>query len=171
MIILETDRLVLRNLELFDAPFIEKLVSDPTFINNIGDRGVKDLETAKNYITNGPQASYTKNGFGLWCVTLKSNKEAIGMCGLLKRDSLEHVDIGYAFLPAYTGLGYASEAVRATLNFGFTNLKLKKIVAIVSPHNERSIKLLEKCGLHFSNTMRMPGEDRDVNYYESNYKE
>jgi RimJ/RimL family protein N-acetyltransferase len=113
MIILETDRLILRQFTTEDAEFILELVNEPSFIQNIGDRGVRTLEDARSYILRVAVASYEKNGFGLYLVELKESGQAIGMCGLIKRDGLEDVDIGYAFLPKFWSKGYAQEAASA----------------------------------------------------------
>src|SRR6185503_13067540 len=109
MNILETERLQIRQLSREDAPFILQLVNEPSFIQNIGDRGVRTLADANSYILNGPVASYARNGFGLYLVVLKETNESIGMCGLIKRAGLDDVDIGYAFLPKFWSKGYAVE--------------------------------------------------------------
>jgi RimJ/RimL family protein N-acetyltransferase len=145
--ILETERLILRQLSVDDAEFILKLVNEPSFIQNIGDRGVRTLEDAKSYIRNGPAASYAKNGFGLYLVVLKDTQESMGMCGLIKRDGLEDVDIGYAFLPKFWSKGYAVEAAQATKAYAKDVIGLKRMVAITDPANEGSIRVLEKIGL------------------------
>ena len=113
MKILETDRLILRQLSTEDAAFILELVNEPSFIQNIGDRGVRTLEDARAYILRVAISSYEKNGFGLYLVELKDSGQSIGMCGLIKRDGLEDVDIGYAFLPRFWLKGYAVEAAAA----------------------------------------------------------
>ena len=113
MKILETERLLLRQFSLADAELILELLNEPSFIRNIGNRGVRTLADARSYILNGPVASYAKNGFGLYLVVLKQTNESIGMCGLIKRDTLEDVDIGYAFLPRFWARGYAVESARA----------------------------------------------------------
>ena len=109
MTVIETERLVLRHLSTEDAGFILELLNEPSFIRNIGDRGVRTIEGANTYILNGPVASYARNGFGLYLVKLKETDESIGMCGLIKRDTLDDVDIGYALLPRFWSKGYAVE--------------------------------------------------------------
>lgn len=154
-IVLETDRLWLTKLMPTDAPFILRLLNEPTFIENIGDRGVRTLEDAEAYILNGPVASYARFGFGLYLVESRGTGEAMGMCGLLKREALEDVDIGYAFLPEFCGQGYAREAATAVLHHAHQVLGLPRIVAIVSPHNQPSIRLLEKIGFCYEKMVRL----------------
>ena len=107
MTVLETERLRLRRLTVDDAAFILELVNDPSWLRFIGDRGVRNLDDARSYILKGPVASYEKHGFGLWLVELKAEATPIGICGLLQRDTLPDVDIGFALLPQFCGQGYA----------------------------------------------------------------
>jgi RimJ/RimL family protein N-acetyltransferase len=144
--IVETDRLTIRHLEPRDASFILALLNDPAWIKHIGNKGVHTLADAERYIEDGPRAMYAAHGFGLFLTELKQTGEAIGLCGLLKRDWLEDVDIGFAFLPAYRGKGYAAEAARAVLQFAEETLKLRRVVAITSMGNESSVRLLGKLG-------------------------
>ena len=145
---LTTLRLILRDIGPDDAAFIVALLNDPSFLRNIGDRGVRTLEDARAYIRNGPAASYARHGFGLWLVCLKDGT-SIGMCGLLKREVLDDVDIGFAFLPAFQGKGYGSESAAAVLAHARDGLKLRRVVAIVNADNEASARLLERLGLSF----------------------
>ncbi|MBP8000381.1 MAG: GNAT family N-acetyltransferase [Chloroflexi bacterium] len=149
MPILTTKRLVLRHLTVDDAPFILELLNEPSFIQNIGDRGVHSLDDARAYLQNGPLASYERHGFGLYCVELQASGAAIGMCGLIRRDTLPDVDVGYAFFPRYWGQGYAFEAAAAALTYGRDYLGLPRVIAIVSPGNTASINVLQKLGLKF----------------------
>lgn len=165
MKILESERLALRQMKVEDAEFIFELVNEAAFIRNIGDKGVRTLEDARNYILNGPVASYAKFGFGLYLVALRETGEAIGICGLLKRDSLEDVDIGFAFLERYRRKGFAYESAAAVMAYGRNALGLKRIVAITSPDNEGSIRVLEKIGLRFEKMIRMPGSDEDTRLF------
>jgi ribosomal-protein-alanine N-acetyltransferase len=144
-----TPRLTLRELESRDAPFICELLTDPGFLRYIGDRGVRDLDSARRYIEQGPRASYAANGFGLWAVERRDTGAPIGICGLLKRDTLDDVDIGYAMLAAQGGAGFALEAAEATLAWARDALGLRRVVAIVMPDNARSIRLLERLGMRF----------------------
>jgi RimJ/RimL family protein N-acetyltransferase len=157
--ILETARLRLREITDADAPFILTLLNDPSFIHNIGDRGVRTLDDARAYIENGPRTSYALNGFGLWLVERRDDGEPIGICGLLKRAVLDDVDIGFAFLPAYQGQGYGGESASAVLEHARTVLGLTRIVAIVNAANTVSARLLEKIGLSFEGMVQpFPGE-------------
>ena len=165
MKILETERLVLRQLTPDDAEFILELLNDPSFIRNIGDRNVRTIEDACSYILNGPVASYAKNGFGLYLVLLKETQEPIGMCGLIKRDGLEDVDIGYALLPRYWSRGYAVEAAQATKEYAREMIGLKRIVAIVDPVNAGSIRVLEKIGLQYETMVRLSADDIDLKLF------
>jgi len=146
-IILQTERLILCQLTLTDTPFIIELLNTKGWLKYIGDRNVKTAEQARQYLINGPLKSYADNGFGLYLVMLKSSHTPIGLCGLIKRTYLPNPDIGYAFLPAYAGSGYAVEIATAVIQFAFKELKLEKILAITLPENERSVKLLLKLGM------------------------
>lgn len=162
MEVIQTDRLVLRWLSLEDAEFIYELVNDPEWIRYIGDRGVRSLEDARTYLLQGPIAMYSRVGFGLYRVELRESRVPIGICGLLKRDSLEDVDVGFAFLPHFRSRGYAREAAQATLEYGARQLRLSRIVAIVSPENHASIRLLQKLGLGLERRVRLAEDEDEV---------
>ena len=164
-LILETKRLRLRRLAEQDAAFIFELVNELAFIHNIGDKGVRTLDDARGYISGGPVASYEKHGFGLYCIELKETEELIGICGLLKRDALDDVDIGFALLEKFRGRGFAYEAAAAVMEYGRTALGLKRIVAITSPDNEASMRVLEKIGLRFDKMIRMPGSKEETRLF------
>jgi RimJ/RimL family protein N-acetyltransferase len=149
MTLLETERLILRELTLDDAPFILTLLNDPSFLRYINDKNVRNLEAARQYMLNGPMASYARNGFGLYLVELKDTAVPIGLCGLLKREELPDPDIGFAFLPDYWGKGFALESAIAVMNDARERLGRKRVLAIVMPDNYASIKLLEKLGMRF----------------------
>jgi [ribosomal protein S5]-alanine N-acetyltransferase len=166
--ILETERLLLRQLSTEDAEFILELLNEPSFIRNIGDRGIRTIEGANSYILNGPVASYAKNGFGLYLVKLKETNESIGMCGLIKRDTLEDVDIGYAFLPKFWSKGYAVEAAQAVKEYARDKVKLNRIVAIVDPQNQGSIRVLEKIGLQFEKMVKLSEDDIELKLFGAN---
>ena len=161
-IITTTERLTLREFTTDDAPFILKLVNEPAWLQFIGDKGVRTIEDAIGYILNGPAKSYRDNGFGLWLVSLQQEGTPIGMCGLIKREALTHVDIGFAFLPAHGGKGYALEAATATQEYAKVKLGLKRILAITNQDNARSIKLLEKLGLQFEKLITLPAEHKEI---------
>jgi RimJ/RimL family protein N-acetyltransferase len=149
MLVLETERLLLRPLTTDDAPFILTLLNEPSFLRFIGDKKVRNLEDARQYILTGPMASYERHGLGLLAVELKASQTAIGMCGLLKREELPEPDIGFAYLPDFWGQGFAFEAAKAVMNDARESLKLNRVLAIVNPDNDASIKLLERLGLKF----------------------
>jgi RimJ/RimL family protein N-acetyltransferase len=156
MRILETERLFIRHLRQDDAEFMLELLNEPGFIRNIADRGVRTIEDAQAYIQNGPLASYETNGFGLFAVELKGTGITIGMCGLIRREALPDVDIGYALLERYWNRGYAQEAAAAVLAYGYNIIGLKRIVAITAPDNDASAKVLEKIGLQFERIINLP---------------
>jgi len=149
VIVLATDRLLLRHMTEDDAAFVCELLNEPSFIQYIGDRGVRTLEDAREYIRTGPMESYAQHGFGLYTVVLKERGDAAGICGLLKRDALEDPDVGFAFLPRYWSQGYAFEAAAAVLEHGRHTHDMTRILAITSPDNVASITLLAKLGFHF----------------------
>jgi RimJ/RimL family protein N-acetyltransferase len=165
MKILETERLILRRLSVEDNAFILELLNDPAWLRFIGDRGVRTLEDARNYILKGPMAMYERMGFSLYLTELISDNTPIGLCGLIKRDALEDVDIGFAFLPKYWGQGYAYESASAVIAYGKNTFGLKRIAAITSPDNERSDKLLEKCGLKFEKMITLPDDNEELKLF------
>lgn len=156
MTVVETERLLLRRLTTADAPFILRLVNEPSFIRYIGDKNVRNSHDAEQYLLNGPIASYEQHGFGLYLVELKETGKPLGMCGLLKRKELAEVDIGFAFVPEFWKQGFAFEAANAVLDYGRETLKLKRIVAITSLDNESSVKLLERMGFRFERVINLP---------------
>jgi len=165
VIVLETERLTLRQLTVADAPFALELLNEPSFIQNIGDRGVRNLDDARGYLLNGPIESYRRHGFGLNRVDIKDTATPIGMCGLLKRAALDNVDIGYAFFPRYWSQGYAFESASAMLRFGKDTLGIERIVAVVSPGNDSSIRLLKKIGLKFERMVRLLPEEQEIKLF------
>lgn len=146
---IETERLVLRRLTLDDAEFILGLLNEPSFLQYIGDKGVRTLDDARDYVLKGPIATYEKHGFGLYLVLLKAGQIPIGMCGLLKRDTLPDVDIGFSYLPQFWGKGYALESALAVLDEGKCVFGLERIVGLVKPGNQGSIRVLQKLGMKF----------------------
>jgi RimJ/RimL family protein N-acetyltransferase len=141
--VLETPRLLLRELTPDDAPFALRLVNEPSWLRFIGDRGVRTLEDARRYLADGPIASYARNGFGLWAVVPHGAPAPAGMCGLIRRDSLPDVDVGFAFLPEAWGRG----------------------LAITDPGNVASIRVLERIGMRREGSVRMPGETLDLDLF------
>ena len=155
VVVLTTEQLTIRQIEENDAPFILALLNDPSFIRNIGDRNVRTLEDALEYIRKGPLESYERHGFGLWLVELRPEGTPIGICGLLKRDVLDAPDIGFAYLPAFQSKGYGYEAARAVLDHARDALRLPRVVAIVNAGNEPSARLLQKLGMRFEGSVRL----------------
>jgi len=159
--------MLLRHLSLEDAEFVLELLNDPAFIQNIGDRQVRNIADAKNYIETGPLASYREFGFGLFLVELKQTDQAMGICGLLKRKELDDVDVGFAFLPQFRTYGYAYESTAAVMNYGWQQLNLNRIVAITSMDNTASIRLLEKIGLQFEKTCILEGDNEPIRFFSA----
>lgn len=168
--ILETERLRLRELTLSDAPFIVELVNSPGWLKFIGDRNIKTIEQAKTYLENGPLKSYYDNGFGLWLAETKDDNTPIGMCGILKRETLDHPDLGFAFLPEFIGKGYGFEAATATVAFAKEKLMLPTLCAITVPYNQNSIKLLEKVGMKFSKRICFPNNAEEFLLYQMSFQ-
>jgi ribosomal-protein-alanine N-acetyltransferase len=162
---LQTARLTLRRLDFDDAPFIVRLLNEPSFIENIGDRNVRSIEDAHRYLRDGPIAMYEKYGFGLWLVERNSDGAAVGMCGLLRRDNLPDVDIGYAFLPEHWGCGYAFETAEATMRHAAEKFGLERVIGVVSPGNVASIRLLEKLGMRYERMLAMRADEAEVRLY------
>ena len=160
--ILETARLVLREFTHRDAAFVLRLLNEPSWIRFIGDRKVRDLDAARRYLDDGPRASYGRNGFGLWCVVAKGSEEPVGMCGLIRRETLPDVDVGFAFLPGAWGRGYARESAAAVLAHARDVLGLRRVLAITDPENVASIRVLERIGMRPEGTVQMPGESIDL---------
>lgn len=163
--ILETDRLFVRRLTLDDAAFILELVNDPDWLRFIGDRHVHSLDEARTYLLNGPLAMYSRSGFGLYAVVLKGSGVPIGMCGLIKREGLIDVDLGFAYLPEYRAQGYAYEAASAVMAYGRREFGLQRIVAITSLDNVRSIQLLEKLGFVFEKIIQLSDDGEELKLF------
>ena len=167
MKILETTRTILRELTADDAEFMLDLLNQPSFIKYIGDRNVRDVEQARDYIETRFIASYKKFGFGLYLVELKQDNAPIGINGFVKRDSLPDADIGFAFLPQFCGQGYAVESAHAAMQYGKDILGLKRVLAITSQDNESSGKLLEKIGLKFESLIKQPHDTAELKLFST----
>jgi len=165
MKILETPRLTLRTIEPDDAAFYYQLVNDPTWLEHIGDKGIRSIEGARSAIIDGPCAMQQKLGHSLYVMQRKSDGAPLGLCGLIKRDSLPDVDIGYAIRPAYFGQGYTYEAAAAVTDYARVQLRLKRLLGITSPGNVNSIRLLAKLGLSFVEHKPLPPDGRPTNIY------
>ena len=169
-VVLESDRLSLQELSTEDAgdvAFIYRLLNEPSFLENIGDRGVHSLEDAHGYLSKGPMASYLSNGFGLYRVQLKDSGEVIGLCGLVKRATLPDVDLGYALLPEFCGRGYAAEAAAAVMADARARLRIDRIVAITDPRNAGSIRVLQKLDFRFEKMVRLAPDAIELKLFAS----
>jgi ribosomal-protein-alanine N-acetyltransferase len=165
LIILETKRLRLRHLSpVTDAGFVLELLNEPSFIRYIGDKGTRNLDDARRYIVEGPLKSYQEHGFGLYLVELKSGTP-IGICGIIKRNTLPDADIGFAFLPAYWNQGYAFESAAAIMTYARNTLRMDRILAITTHDNEPSAKLLEKIGLRFDRMIRLSADAPEIRLF------
>lgn len=165
MKVIETERLILRRLTVDDGEFILELLNDPSWLQFIGDRGVRTIEDARHYILKSLVAMYERFGFGLYLTELKSSGAPAGICGLVKRDSLEDVDIGFAFLPSFRGQGYAYESASAVMAYGKRAFGLNRIVAITSPDNYVSARLLEKLGFKFERMVKLSDDGEEVRLF------
>jgi RimJ/RimL family protein N-acetyltransferase len=164
--VLETERLILRRLTVEDASFMLRLLNEPSWLRFIGDRGVRTREDARKYLRAGPIDMYERHGFGLYATTLRDDESApIGICGLVRRDGLDDVDIGFSLLPEFWGKGYAYEAAAAVMAHAKEVVGLKRIVAITSIDNESSARLLGKIGLKFERLIRLAEGGEEVRLF------
>jgi ribosomal-protein-alanine N-acetyltransferase len=164
MNVIQTDRLVLRQLQPQDAGFILELLNEASFLRFIGDKGVRNLDDAREYIQKGPCDSYARHGFGLYATCLIDGTPA-GICGLVKRDGLDDVDVGFAFLARYCLQGFAVESAAAVLAHARRVLGLTRIVAITSPENVGSIAVLERIGLKFERMIRLQEQSPELKLF------
>ena len=165
MTIIETERLILRKFTVDDAAFMLDLLNQPSFIQFIGDRGVRTLDDARKIILTRYIDAYDRLGFGVYLTLLRTSQIPIGICGLIKRDGLEDVDIGYAFLPQYWLQGYASESASAVLVYARSTLGIRRILGITTPDNSGSIRVLEKAGLKFQHMIQFPGDKTELKLF------
>ena len=162
MTVLTTSRLEIVEITIEDTPFIFELLNTPSWIKYIGDRGIKTQEDSKNYIVNRFIPAYSTEWFGFRLVRLKESKTPIGICGLVKRDALEHIDIGFAFMPEYGGKGFGFESASAVMEHAKNTLNIKTIAGITNKDNKSSIALLEKLGLRFQKMILLPNETQEI---------
>jgi RimJ/RimL family protein N-acetyltransferase len=165
--VLETPRLVLDELTTDDAEFILELVNEEAFVRYIGDKGVRNRDDACQYILTGPVASYERFGFGLYRVALEESGQPIGICGVLKRDTLEHPDVGFAILRRFWAKGYAFESASAVMVHARETLGLGRILAITSQDNTASIGLLDKLGFTFEHMLKVSDDEPEINVFVS----
>jgi RimJ/RimL family protein N-acetyltransferase len=168
--ILETNRLILRRFTEADSAFILELLNEPAWKRYIGDRGIDSLESARHYVETVPIASYERHGFGLYAMQQKVDATLAGMCGLIKRDGLDEVDIGFAVLSRFEGQGLVTEAAAATLAYSRDTLGLKRVVAITTIDNERSARLLERLGMRFERMVRLSEDAEQLRLYSITFR-
>ena len=166
--ICETDRLILREFSLADTSFIIQLLNSPGWLQYIGNRQIHDHDAAALYLKNGPMASYQQHGFGLYQVLLQNNRLPIGMCGLIKREQLDQPDLGFAFLPEYTGKGYAQESAESVIESARL-MQLPTILAITLPENKPSVNLLQKLGFNFNRLFRFQEDAEELMLYNLSF--
>lgn len=164
-VVLETDRLILREVTETDAPFVLELLNSPGFLENIGDRGVRDEDEARAYIRERMLGSYRDHGFGMWVAVQRSDGAPVGLAGLVRRDGLDIPDVGYAFLPQAWGRGYAQEAAAGVLRYAVEVLGIPKLAAITTLENFASMAVLRKIGFTYQGVIQVPGVDRENTYF------
>lgn len=162
---IETARLLLREATPDDAAFVLELLNDPGFVANIADRGVRTVEVAAEYIQSAQIYRYGPDGLGFNVVELIATGQPVGTCGLVKRETLDDVDVGYALLERFAGRGYAREAAAAALAHALGPLGLERVVAITSPENAGSRRVLEAIGMRYEGLLAVPGYERDSALY------
>ncbi|WP_034060881.1 GNAT family N-acetyltransferase [Lacinutrix jangbogonensis] len=168
MIVAKTDRLIISQFTIEDASFFMALVNTPNWIKYIGDRNIKTTEQAEERITNGHLKSYKTHGFGFYILRLKDSLKPIGTCGLIKRETLDTIDFGFAMLPEYEGLGFGFESSQAILKLAKEVLQIEKLVAITLETNKNSIKLLQKLGFHFEKIVKPFEDDEELMLFAKN---
>ncbi|MBA2620557.1 MAG: GNAT family N-acetyltransferase [Acidobacteria bacterium] len=167
MKILETERTILREVTTDDCEFILNLLNQPSFIKFIGDRNLRTVEQARDYIESRFTHNYKQFGFGMYAADLKETNETIGICGFVKRDSLPEADIGFALLPQFERKGYAFESAAATLLYGIEKLNFKRVLAITSKDNFASGRLLEKLGFTFERFIKMTDDAEEIKLFST----
>jgi ribosomal-protein-alanine N-acetyltransferase len=163
----ETKRLRLRELGASDAAFIVQLVNTEGWLRFIGNRNIHSLDDARNYMLTGPLSSYVRNGFGLYLVETRDQEVPLGLCGLIKRESLDHPDLGFAFLPQHTGHGYAYEACESVLDLARNKIEISPLLAITTFDNEKSIGLLKKLGFVFKGPFHNKESNQELLLFEN----
>ncbi|SFC57448.1 GNAT family N-acetyltransferase [Pseudoalteromonas denitrificans] len=164
-----TQRLMIRQMTIDDGEFILHHFNEPLFIKNIADKKIKSLEAAKQFIIDGPQRSYQENGFGMFIVLLKDSNTPVGTCGLLKRDNIDDIDLGYALVSKYHKKGYLQEAAIAVLNYAKNELQLNRIVGYTATDNNNSMNALNKLGFSNEGVFDLAGYDTPSNRFVLNF--
>lgn len=165
MLVLRTPRLVLRWFSPDDAPFVLELLNEPSWIKNIGDRGIRTVDEARAWVETSLIPNYRSQGMGFWAVEHREHHALMGMCGLIQRASLPDVDVGYAFLPRFWNHGFAKEAALACVEYGERVLGLDRVLAITSPHNIPSARVLRGIGFQHEDTRILAGEEHETDVY------
>ncbi len=163
--VLETERLTLREVTTHDAEFVLELLNEPSYIRFVADRGLRTRDDAARYIEEKFLPSYVEHGFGFYVVELKSTGEPIGICGLAKREAMQDVDVGYSFVERSWRHGYAIEAASGVMEYARRVLGLRRVVGITAPDNASSIRVLEKIGLRFEKMIHLPGFEPERSLY------
>lgn len=166
-----TDRLIIREVTEEDAAFILELVNTEGWLRFIGDRNIRNLETARQFLLNGPMHFYQTRGYGSYCLALKENGTPIGMCGLYRRDTLNFDDLGYALLPEYEGKGYVTEACDFILKEARVKLNKGGLLAVTSQNNERSIRVLERLNFRKAGFYRFDRDTEELFCFRLDFQE
>lgn len=164
-VVLATDRLILREVVETDATFVLELLNSPGFLENIGDRGVRDEDESRAYIRERMLGSYRDHGFGMWVAVQRIDGAPVGLAGLVRREGLDIPDVGYAFLPQAWGRGYAQEAAAGVLRHAVEVLGIPKLAAITTLENFASMAVLRKIGFTYQGVIQLPGVDRENTYF------
>lgn len=165
---LESERLIIQELTIKDAPFFYNLVNDPDWLRFVGDRNINSIADAENYLTSKIIPSYKKFGFGFYLVKTKEGNHSIGTAGLIDREGMENIEVGFGFLPGFRSKGFAYEATKAILDYAAKTLKISPIVAITHLENDSSAKLLERLGLRFDKNIQLPDFDKPSKLFVPN---
>jgi len=165
--IVQSDRLMIRPMTLDDAAFIFRLVNEPSWLENIGDRQVHSLADAERFIREKVLAFYQSHGFGMYVIESRSTGVAIGVCGIVVRESLPGADLGFALLPEFWGQGFALEAASAVVSYAYHELRLPPLLAITSQRNARSCRLLEKLGFEYQGLVRLTPDGEELRLYRA----
>lgn len=149
MVSIHTKRLTIRPLTESDTDFIFELYNTAGFKRFVGDKQLHSTQDARHYLTKNLMSMYETPGMGLFRIALQGDDIPIGICGLIKRDSLDDIDLGYGYLPAFEGQGYAFEAAEAMMTLAREEMALRRLVAITDSANARCISLLTRLGFSF----------------------
>lgn len=166
---LTTERLTLRLVSVDDAPFVLELYNQPDFYRFVGDKQIRTVSEAQRYIEASMLRMQELKGVSLLVVEITQSRKPIGICGLVKRDTLTTHDIGYGFLPEAYGYGYGFEAAEAVVTYAKEDLKLEQLVAMTNNDNRRSISLLKKLGFRFEHVLQRYDNGRTLELHCLNF--